>query len=258
MPVTRTPWRSCAIASAIAPLPVPDVEHALAVLGEVDQQLGLRPRHQHAVVDHQLELAEVRAAEDVGDRLAAHAAAHHVVERQRLLHVEPALRIGVQRRPVDAEHARPAAPRRRAAACRRRRPRASRPPRRVRRAAVRWPAPASAGQAAWASSLRRRSSADSASVNSSSSPSSTASRLWAVSLMRWSVTRPCGIVVGAHLLRALAACRPGRGGRRPAPPAARAARARRAARAAPASRARGSGAATSRPASRRPGRSACA
>ena len=169
MPVTRTPWRSCAIASAIAPLPGPDVEHALAVLGQLDEQLRLGTRHEHAMVHDQLELAEVGAPEDVGDRLAPHAAAHHVVERERRVHVEPSLRVGVQRRAVHVRARRPAAPRRRAAACRRRRPPGSRRPRPGRRAGVRSPSPSSRSprrQAAWASSLRRRSSAASASVNS--------------------------------------------------------------------------------------------
>ena len=104
IPVTRTPWRSWAIASAIAPRPGPDVEHPLPVLGQLDEQLGLGTRHQHAVVHEQLQLAEVGAAEDVGDRLAPHAAAHHVVERQRRVHVEALLRVRVQRRAVHAEH----------------------------------------------------------------------------------------------------------------------------------------------------------
>ena len=55
------------------------------------------------MVHEQLELAEVGAAEDVGDRLAPHAAADHVVELERRVHVEAPLRIGVQRGAVDAE-----------------------------------------------------------------------------------------------------------------------------------------------------------
>ena len=69
---------------------------------------------------------------------------------------------------------------------------------------------------------------------------------------------PLREVVGADLLRALAGADLRRARRRPARPAARRAWPRRGARAAPSSRARGSAAATSRPASRRRCRSACA
>ena len=80
-----------------------DIQHALTVLGQVHEQLRLGSRHEHAMVDDQLELAEVRAPEDVGDRLASHAAAHHVIEAERLVHVEPAAGVGVQCRAVHAE-----------------------------------------------------------------------------------------------------------------------------------------------------------
>ena len=108
-----------------------------------------------------------------------------------------------------------------------------------------------------ASSARRRSSAASASVNSSSSPSRIASSRCAVSLIRWSVTPVLGEVVGADLLGALAASRSASGGSPRAPPAACSRsrlvepRAEDAHRLLPCS-----GAATSRPASRRRARSA--
>ena len=75
-------------------------------------------------------------------------------------------------------------------------------------------------------------------------------RAGALTPTRWSVTRSCGIVVGADLLGALAACRPGPCGRPPARPPGARAPPRRGAHAAPASPSRGSAAASARPASR--------
>ena len=56
------------------------------------------------MVHEQLQLPEMGAPEDVGDRLAPHAPAHHVVERQRRVHVEALLRVRMQRRAVHVQH----------------------------------------------------------------------------------------------------------------------------------------------------------
>ena len=55
------------------------------------------------MVHDQLELAEVRAPEDVGDGLAADPAAHHARRSAAPLRRAHA-RVGVQRRPVEADH----------------------------------------------------------------------------------------------------------------------------------------------------------
>ena len=61
-----------------------DLVHAGA-LGQLDpdldQQLGLAARPEHALVDGDLEPAEGGAAEDVGDRLAVGAARHPLLDR---------------------------------------------------------------------------------------------------------------------------------------------------------------------------------
>ena len=49
------------------------------------------------MVHDQLELTEVSPPEDVGDGLAPHATPHHVVERERRIHVESLFRIRVKR-----------------------------------------------------------------------------------------------------------------------------------------------------------------
>ena len=182
-----------------------DVEHPLPVLGQLDEQLRLRPRNQHAMIDDQLELAKVRPPEDVArPALAARgdARARRSAPRRRGRSSAAGRRAGP---PGPCRAPRRASPRRRAAACPRPRSRALRPRARAPRATVKSPRPSAAcgPQAAWASSFCRRSSAASASVNSSSSPSSTWSRLWAVSLIAVVGHPALREVVGAHLLGAL-------------------------------------------------------
>ena len=188
-----------ASASATAPLPVPTSRTRTAArpAAHLDQQLGLRPRDQHARVDAQVDAAEALDAEDVGDRLARGAAARR--DPRSGVASAGATRVagdGDQRRarrPPSASASSSSASRRGASTPaaarrdRRRRPaRArSRPGGHAHRAPLRPRRPAPRASA-------RFSSACSAAVNSARSPSSTASRLCAVSLMRWSVTRPCG------------------------------------------------------------------
>ena len=163
---------------------------------QLDQQLGLRPRDQHPAVDRQLDRAEAPCGR--GCRRPARAAAaagpsrRSAAPRRRGDLGRPDRRPGP---PCPARSPRRAAVRRRGGA-RRPRPRAGhrrrRPgPRRRSPRRSRW-ADGGAHPTAAASSLRRFSSAASASVNSARSPPSTPSRLWEVSLIRWSVTRPWG------------------------------------------------------------------
>ena len=185
--------RSSFSASATAPLPGADVDHARAggqAERRLDQELGLRARDQHARVDLELDAAEAAAAEEVGDRLAAdRPAADEVLERAHGRPGDLALGRHDERRAVHAERMAEqqlgVEPRRVRARRRDRTMALSR--------ASRTGTPRATGHqtdwAACASSPRRFSSALSASVNSSSSPSRTSSRLWLVSLMRWSVTR---------------------------------------------------------------------
>ena len=103
IPVTRTPWRSWAIASAIAPLPVPTSStrwpsSASSTSSSVSGR-GTSTRWSTTSSSWR----KWARAEDVGDRLAPDAAAHHLVERERRLHVEAPLGIGVQRGAVRAE-----------------------------------------------------------------------------------------------------------------------------------------------------------
>ena len=170
-----------------------DVDHARGLRQpqrRLDQRLGLRARDEHAPVDVEVEVAKALDARDVGHRLAAHRApAHGVLEdaHGRALHRRPtvdeqleavdAQRVGEQHLGVQARRVDPGGPERDHRGVERL------AHRRADHGATQW------GAAAWTSSRRRFSSAESPAVSSSSSPSSTASRLWTVSLMRWSVTR---------------------------------------------------------------------
>ena len=170
-----------------------DVDHARGRRQperRLDQGLGLRARDEHARVDPQVEVAKALEPRDVGHRLAADRAAPHGVLEDahgRPLHgratvgehleAVDAQRVGEQDLGVQARRVDPRG--------------AERDHRRVERLAHRRAChrEAQLGAAACTSSRRRFSSAESPAVSSSSSPSSTASRLWTVSLMRWSVTR---------------------------------------------------------------------
>ena len=191
---TSRSGRSVLSASAIAPEPVPTSATrapARQVERGLDDVLGLRARDEHARVDRQLDRPEALAADEVGDRLALAPARREVHERARLVGVEPALGIGDQRGPVHAEDVREqqlgVEPRRVAA---RGGERDQGGVERVADARAREQPPRHQAEAA--SSRARFSASCSAAVCSSSSPPSTCSRLWTVSLERWSVTRPCG------------------------------------------------------------------
>ncbi len=62
-----------------------DVEHARPGAereGGLDQQLGLRTRHEHAPIDGEVQPTEAATPNDIGDRLALdRAAAHRVLKR---------------------------------------------------------------------------------------------------------------------------------------------------------------------------------
>ena len=83
--VTTRSGRSSRSASAIAPEPVP-TSCTRAPCGQLerdlDQQLGLGARDQHARVDGELDVAKPLPAEDVGDRLALDAAAHVLADQR--------------------------------------------------------------------------------------------------------------------------------------------------------------------------------
>ena len=154
---------------------------------DLDEQLGLRARDEHARVDHQVDVAKALGAEQVGDRLAPHAAAPDEVLEGA--HRGPST--GRSGSMNSAARSTPSAWASSSCASRSGRvgPRCGdRDARRIERVADRR-AGRGAHAAACASRRRRFSSASSAAVNSSRSPSSTWSRLCAVSLMRWSVTR---------------------------------------------------------------------
>ena len=90
--MTRRSGRSDISARAIAPEPVPTswTRAPSGSLGaDLDQQLGLAARPEHALVDGDLELAEGRAAEDVGHRLAVDPARHPLLDRRRDLGAGP-------------------------------------------------------------------------------------------------------------------------------------------------------------------------
>ena len=56
---------------AAARADVDDARAARQLEPDLDDQLGLGPRHEHARVDEQVDVSEPLAAEDVRDRLAA-------------------------------------------------------------------------------------------------------------------------------------------------------------------------------------------
>ncbi len=209
LPVTRRSGRSSLSASATAPLPVPTSSTLRPAAAEADlhQQLGLRARDQRARVHVQLQAAEAAHAGDVGDRLARHRAAAHrllVGPHSGARHSQLAVgRAGARGRRPSMWASSTSASRRGvstpaavnaviAPSSASRRGHRSAVGRRVRRPESSGAAhhahcgltPPSAPPACGAS---RRTAVPA--VNSSSSPSSTASRLWVVSLMRWSVTR---------------------------------------------------------------------
>src|SRR5512132_20121 len=149
----------------------------------LDDDLRLRPRNKDALVDGQSEPPEAPLTEDVRQRLAHAPPRNELTEASELRLLERALG-DIEPCPRRPEHVREQ-------------------PLRV--DARRW----AAGllelgrgvskcfgdchcQTAAASSARRRSSAESAPVNSSRAPLSTESRRWSVSFTRWSVTRFSG------------------------------------------------------------------
>ena len=185
------PARAALIARAIAPEPVPTSStRRRRPLGQereaaLDQHLGLRPGHEHAPVDRQVEAVEPPPAQDVGDRLAPPAPLEQRPAGGQLRLVAAAGRSSCRARSAAGRARARSGARRRAAAsgCRARRGTRS-------RAAA--PRPSVPHPPAAAASLRRRSSAASASENSLRSPPSTRFRSCTVSPMRWSVTRSCG------------------------------------------------------------------
>ena len=193
---TSAPGSSSATASATAPDPVPtsSTRLRLELDRDLDQELGLRPRDQRAAVDRELQCGEIPCGP--GCRPPARggpAAGPSRRTRARRRQSTPTLRLGGQPRAVAARRLARAAARRPGAASRPPRPRTRRSPPRAPRATL----PAIAGRligtsAVCASRRARFSSAPSATVNSLRSPARTSSRLCAVSLIRWSVTRPCG------------------------------------------------------------------
>ena len=197
MAVTAAPGSSSAIASAIAPEPGADVEHRRRrqLERQLDQQLGLRPRDQHPRGRPRARSGESPCGR--GCRRPARAAPAGGPWRRtraRRRASTPASGVGGEPRPVEpgrlGEQQLGVEPR----ACRPRRPRARRPPPRSasRDRAGGGRAHRSRVSAVCASSRARFSSAPSAEVNSLRSPPRTSSRLCAVSLIRWSVTRPWG------------------------------------------------------------------
>ena len=194
--VTSQPGSSSAIASATAPEPVPTSRtvRGRQLERQLDQQLGLRPRHQDPRVDRELDRAEAPAAEDVGDRLAPQPPPHHLAEAPAPAGGRDAAPgVGGERRPVPS--GRLGQQQLGVEARASRRPAAASASTAASSASPTPPAvPAARHQAVEVAASRRCrfSSAASASVNSESSPARTPSRLWEVTLTRWSVTRPCG------------------------------------------------------------------
>ena len=221
--ITSRSGRSCLSASAIAPEPVP-TSTTRAPCGR-SSAASTRcsvsgPRDQHARVDARARSCrKPLRAEDVGDRLALRAAAPRSSWNARAcVGLEPAAGVGDQRGAVHAhrvgEQQLGVEPRRLAAGRGQRDERGvervadrvvgeRHPPVRHRSALGRRPG---STPAAWRGCSSRGASRRPAAraVISSSSPASSSSRLWTVSLMRWSVTRRSREVVGADLLRALA------------------------------------------------------
>ena len=188
---------SSATARAIAPDPVPtsSTDPRLELERDLDQQLGLRPRDQRPAVDRQLESGGSPCGR--GCRRPARAGPAAAPSRRtgaRRPSPTDAVRLGREPRPIAARRlgeqqlgveARrvdagglEGVGRRREGLAYAARPTAA--------------AHQDAASAVCASRRCRFSSAASASVNSRRSPASTSSRLCAVSLIRWSVTRPWG------------------------------------------------------------------
>src|SRR5512132_339807 len=159
------------------------LDRAQQLEAALDDDLRLRPRDQHARIDGEGEPPEAPLTEDVRQWLTRAPPRNERMEASQLLLLE--------RTPSDIE----AGPRRSE--------HVREQPLRVH--ARRWAAGLLQvgrslskclgdphAQTAAASSARRRSSAERASVKSSRSPSSTESRRWSVSVTRWSVTRFSG------------------------------------------------------------------
>ena len=170
-----------------------DVEHARRVEpreqreAALDDDLRLGPRHERARVGSQRQPPEAPLAEDVRERLAPRRAARRAPAPRALGLVERPVVLGVELDPREPERVREqqlgVEPRRLDALVAEVLGGRGGGPRRASR---------TAGQTPAASSARRRSSAVSASVNSSRSPSRIRSSWCTVSLIRWSVTRFSG------------------------------------------------------------------
>ena len=111
--VTRAPGCSSAIASAIAPVPGADVEHAPARRAprrcESARSTTISvsgPRDQRTPVDVEREPPEAPLAEDVGDRLVPRAARHRLAVRVELLRAERPVEVGVELDPIASERVR--------------------------------------------------------------------------------------------------------------------------------------------------------
>ena len=240
----------------------PDVDDPRA-LGQLeahlDEQLGLRSRDQHARVDGEVDVAEALRPQQVGDRLVADGPPlDEIAERAHRRAGDSRRRSSTAscgRRPAQR---RAAAPRRDARSVTRTR-RWPRPPSRGRRA----PAPLrpwSADGVRLGLGLER--AAALVGLQRGGELVELAGQHGVQVVLRQPdavVGDPAlAVVVGPDPLGAVAACPPAPGGRRRARPSGGRPPARTGARAGRASPSRGSAAATSRPASRPRGRSACA
>ena len=105
--VTRRPGPSSASASATAPLPVPqsstEPPSGTHRQGPLHQHLGLGARHQHPRAHLELQAAERAPAGEVGQRLAAAAAADQVAGAIELGRRQRPLRVGVELDALDPE-----------------------------------------------------------------------------------------------------------------------------------------------------------
>ena len=174
--VTRAPGCSSAIASAIAPVPVPTsstcrlVDPAQQLEAPSNDYLGLRARDQRPPVDGQRQPAKAPLPEQIRDRLALARAARRGRGKRRAPPCSAAGRGRCRARSASCRACGRAAARRRGATSRT----SARDARSLGAAPLRRSA---ADQAVAVSSARRRSSAWRASVKSSSPPGSTFSRL---------------------------------------------------------------------------------
>ena len=186
--VTFAPGCSSAIESAIAPEPTPTSSTRGVAMpvddreAPLDDDLRLGPRHQRAGVRPQRQPPEAPLAEHIGERLAGASAAEQLAHLRQLLLAERPVELGVQ---LDARQPERVREQELGVDARRVDPLVGEE---VGRAAEDLPE----GHTPAASSARRRSSAVSASVNSSRSPSRIRSSWWTVSLIRWSVSRFSG------------------------------------------------------------------